>query len=149
MYIIFIWQDIQTTWNTTDPDFSPCFQKTVLLWIPCAFLVVIAPAYIAHLRKSQNAAIPISFFSIIKIVSTTCRSVKYVHCLLDPWKFSTFTPTVYLSSICSAFTIFTFKLHNLCKYMYMCKSRKNSHSAHLCQFLKFIEINKSTKVVLN
>ncbi|XP_053393097.1 multidrug resistance-associated protein 1-like isoform X3 [Mercenaria mercenaria] len=41
-------------WNTTDPDFSECFQKTVLLWIPCGFLLLLAPARILILHHSDH-----------------------------------------------------------------------------------------------
>ena len=26
--------DIDLTWNTNDPDFTPCFHKTVFVYIP-------------------------------------------------------------------------------------------------------------------
>ena len=31
-------QDLNETWYTEDPDFTPCFEQTVLVWIPSAFL---------------------------------------------------------------------------------------------------------------
>jgi len=31
------------TWNTENPRFTPCFQETVLVWIPCAFLWILSP----------------------------------------------------------------------------------------------------------
>jgi hypothetical protein len=35
--------DSKLSWNTTDPDFTECFQSTVLVWIPCAFLWLMLP----------------------------------------------------------------------------------------------------------
>ena len=32
------YQDLNETWYTENPDFTPCFQQTVLVWIPSAFL---------------------------------------------------------------------------------------------------------------
>ena len=36
-----IW-DANLTWNTNDPDFTPCFHKTVLVYVPCGFLWILA-----------------------------------------------------------------------------------------------------------
>ncbi|OQV18389.1 Multidrug resistance-associated protein 1 [Hypsibius exemplaris] len=36
------WDD-KVTWHTSDPDFTDCFQKTVLVWLPAAFLCLCAP----------------------------------------------------------------------------------------------------------
>ncbi|XP_060581167.1 multidrug resistance-associated protein 1-like isoform X5 [Ruditapes philippinarum] len=55
-------------WNTTDPDFSECFQKTVLLWIPCGFLLLLAPARILILHNSDHKhIIPWSWRSRTKL----------------------------------------------------------------------------------
>ena len=35
--------DVYTTWNTTNPDFTDCFHKTVLAWIPAVLLILISP----------------------------------------------------------------------------------------------------------
>ncbi|OXA41467.1 Canalicular multispecific organic anion transporter 2 [Folsomia candida] len=35
-------QDRKVTWDTTDPYFTPCFENTVLTWLPAAFLVSFA-----------------------------------------------------------------------------------------------------------
>lgn len=34
--------DVNLTWNTADPDFTPCFHKTIFVYIPCGFLWVLA-----------------------------------------------------------------------------------------------------------
>ena len=31
------------------PDFTKCFQDTVLVWIPCGFLLLVAPFYVYYL----------------------------------------------------------------------------------------------------
>jgi ATP-binding cassette subfamily C (CFTR/MRP) protein 1 len=36
------------TWNTTDPDFTPCFHKTVLSWTPSLFLLALVPVEVSH-----------------------------------------------------------------------------------------------------
>lgn len=40
--------DLDVTWYTAQPDFTPCFQNTVLVWVPCAFLWLILPFYIYY-----------------------------------------------------------------------------------------------------
>ncbi|XP_052772990.1 multidrug resistance-associated protein 1-like isoform X2 [Mya arenaria] len=58
----------QQYWNTTDPDFSECFQKTALLWFPCAFLLLLAPVRILLLERSRDQhIIPWSWRSRIKL----------------------------------------------------------------------------------
>ncbi|XP_013389987.1 multidrug resistance-associated protein 1 [Lingula anatina] len=39
------------TVNTSNPDFTQCFQDTVLVWVPCGFLWIYALYYIPSLRK--------------------------------------------------------------------------------------------------
>ncbi|KAL3882085.1 hypothetical protein ACJMK2_028457, partial [Sinanodonta woodiana] len=55
------------TWgpNNTWPQFTECFQKTVLVWIPCAWLWIASPFYIIHLISKENS-------------STTCFTWKYI-----------------------------------------------------------------------
>ncbi|CAG2256912.1 ABCC1 [Mytilus edulis] len=59
---------LNETWNTVDPDFSPCFQKTVILWIPCAILVLGTPIRIFQLSKSQVPALPFTWLNIGKTI---------------------------------------------------------------------------------
>ena len=35
--------DLDLTWNTTNPDFTPCFHQTVLTYIPTAVLILGIP----------------------------------------------------------------------------------------------------------
>ncbi|XP_069125383.1 multidrug resistance-associated protein 1-like [Argopecten irradians] len=70
--------DEQQTWNTTDPDFSACFQKTVILWIPCAFLVLVTPFHIYFLTKSQSPTIPFSWLNILKMVLSLTVAVAAI-----------------------------------------------------------------------
>ncbi|XP_048239875.1 multidrug resistance-associated protein 1-like [Haliotis rufescens] len=41
--------DNEKTWNNTWPRFTSCFQSTVLVWVPCAWLWLTAPFYIYYL----------------------------------------------------------------------------------------------------
>lgn len=68
------WDEAQI-WNTTDPDFSPCFQKTVILWTPCVYLLLLTPFRILVLRNGENLTIPWTWKSRIKMVLALVISV--------------------------------------------------------------------------
>ncbi|XP_030839751.1 ATP-binding cassette, sub-family C (CFTR/MRP), member 1 isoform X4 [Strongylocentrotus purpuratus] len=46
--------------NASVPDVTPCFQETVLSWIPSAFLVLITPFYLLFMKHNDRGFIPIS-----------------------------------------------------------------------------------------
>lgn len=58
--------DNNETWYTEDPDFTTCFQKTVLLWIPCAYLIVFSPFRVYKLSKSHKTPLNFSRLNGIK-----------------------------------------------------------------------------------
>ena len=57
--------------NTTDPEFSNCFERTVFDLTPCGMLLIIGTPYLIVKRKSYDSHIPISGLFISRIVS--CR----------------------------------------------------------------------------
>ncbi|CAB3223734.1 unnamed protein product [Arctia plantaginis] len=58
------------TWNTDSPDVTPCFQKTVLVWIPCGFLWLAAALEIYQMRISKEKNIPRNKLNTSKLVFT-------------------------------------------------------------------------------
>ncbi|KAJ8319362.1 hypothetical protein KUTeg_004453 [Tegillarca granosa] len=60
--------DEDATWNTTDPDFTPCFQKTFLLWLPSALLVIGAPFRFYSLTRNKTESIPFTWLNILKTI---------------------------------------------------------------------------------
>ncbi|XP_059141154.1 multidrug resistance-associated protein 1-like [Physella acuta] len=46
--------DIDLTWYNTWPEFTQCFQSTVLVWIPCGWLWLTAPFYVWYLASSSR-----------------------------------------------------------------------------------------------
>ncbi|XP_070580038.1 multidrug resistance-associated protein 1-like isoform X1 [Ptychodera flava] len=46
--------------NSTSPDLTVCFQKSVLALVPCAYLWVVAPFYIYHVKKHSRGHIKVS-----------------------------------------------------------------------------------------
>lgn len=61
-------QDSNLTWNTTDPDFTPCFLNTVLVYAPCIFLAVLAPLDIHYARNSKYSNIPWSWSNCTRLL---------------------------------------------------------------------------------
>ncbi|XP_033149992.1 LOW QUALITY PROTEIN: multidrug resistance-associated protein 1 [Drosophila busckii] len=56
------------TWWTLDPDFTPCFEQTVLVWIPCAFYWLFVLFDFYYLRASLDKNIPWTKLSIAKLL---------------------------------------------------------------------------------
>lgn len=59
--------DFNLTWNTTDPDFTECFQKTVLSWLPSVVLGLLSPIELYFLHKSRGY-IPWTILNVTKMV---------------------------------------------------------------------------------
>jgi ATP-binding cassette subfamily C (CFTR/MRP) protein 1 len=55
--------DVNLTWYTTDPDFTPCFHDTALVYLPALYLWLMAPIQIAMCRGSKNSHIPWSLLT--------------------------------------------------------------------------------------
>ena len=68
MYFYFGCQDNQVSWNTTDPDLTPCFQKTVISWLPVAFLLLLAPIKLYSLCHLKDRAIKLNWLNCSKMV---------------------------------------------------------------------------------
>lgn len=58
-------------WLTADPDFTECFQLTLLVWVPCAFLFLFTPLEFYFISKSKFNHIPWSFLNVMKLLGTT------------------------------------------------------------------------------
>uniref|UniRef100_A0A182MKW0 ABC-type glutathione-S-conjugate transporter n=1 Tax=Anopheles culicifacies TaxID=139723 RepID=A0A182MKW0_9DIPT len=62
------YHDLNLTWYTDDPDLTPCFQQTVLVWAPCAFLWLFSFLELFYLRKSANKDVPWSIVNVSKLL---------------------------------------------------------------------------------
>ncbi|XP_062999664.1 ATP-binding cassette sub-family C member 6 isoform X2 [Elgaria multicarinata webbii] len=60
--------DWNRTWYAETPSFSSCFQRTVLLWIPCIYLWASFPFYYLYLRKSCRGYIRMSAIFKAKMI---------------------------------------------------------------------------------
>ncbi|XP_075847189.1 ATP-binding cassette sub-family C member 3 isoform X1 [Microtus pennsylvanicus] len=51
---------------TDTPDLTPCFQNSLLAWIPCIYLWAALPCYLFYLRHNKNGYIVLTRLSRIK-----------------------------------------------------------------------------------
>ncbi|XP_031726932.1 multidrug resistance-associated protein 1 [Anarrhichthys ocellatus] len=58
--------DWNRTWYTANPDFTQCFQNTVLVWLPCLYLWICAPIYLIYLRSHDHGYICMSHINKAK-----------------------------------------------------------------------------------
>ena len=65
-------QDSAQTWDTDNPDFTPCFQNTVLLWVPCAWLCLASMVYLPHLILNNQSY---SSYRTWKLATKTILSI--------------------------------------------------------------------------
>ncbi|XP_063510415.1 multidrug resistance-associated protein 1 isoform X8 [Pongo pygmaeus] len=49
--------DWNVTWYTSNPDFTKCFQNTVLMWVPCFYLWACFPFYFLYLSRHDRGYI--------------------------------------------------------------------------------------------
>ncbi|KAK2533376.1 Abcc1 [Columba guinea] len=73
-------KDWNLTWHTENPDFTPCFQNTVLVWIPCIYLWVCFPVYFLHLRRHDRGYIQMSNLNKAK---TALGLILWIVCWAD------------------------------------------------------------------
>ncbi|XP_060527505.1 multidrug resistance-associated protein 1-like [Cylas formicarius] len=99
------------SWDTNDPDFTKCFEKTVLVWIPCVFLWIFSPLEVYYIKNSKDRDIPWNWKNSLKFLAT---ALLCANCLSDlivnadaaygP-PVNTYTPLVKLASFALAGTL--------------------------------------------
>uniref|UniRef100_A0A671NKW8 Multidrug resistance-associated protein 1 n=1 Tax=Sinocyclocheilus anshuiensis TaxID=1608454 RepID=A0A671NKW8_9TELE len=67
-FVLSCFQDWNRTWQTHNPDLTPCFQNTVLVWIPCLLLWLFAPFYILYLKRNDRGYICMTHLNRAKTV---------------------------------------------------------------------------------
>uniref|UniRef100_A0A8D3BVZ3 ABC-type glutathione-S-conjugate transporter n=1 Tax=Scophthalmus maximus TaxID=52904 RepID=A0A8D3BVZ3_SCOMX len=55
-------------WESSNPDLTQCFQNTVLVWVPCIYLWLLAPFYCLHLYCHDRGRIQMSCLCSSKMV---------------------------------------------------------------------------------
>lgn len=72
------------TWRVANqPDFTPCFQETVLYWIPCVFLWIFGPIEIISIYKSERRYIPVTILNLFKAFLTTVLCILSIGEFID------------------------------------------------------------------
>ncbi|NWY90232.1 MRP3 protein, partial [Loxia curvirostra] len=59
-------QDSNLTIHTDNPDLTPCFQNTILAWIPSIYLWSALPFYLLYLKHNKQGYIVLSMLSRFK-----------------------------------------------------------------------------------
>ncbi|NWR82496.1 MRP3 protein, partial [Furnarius figulus] len=59
-------QDSNLTIHTDNPDLTPCFQNTILAWIPSVYLWSALPFYLLYLKRNKRGYIVLSVLSRFK-----------------------------------------------------------------------------------
>ncbi|KAL3269849.1 hypothetical protein HHI36_008907 [Cryptolaemus montrouzieri] len=62
--------DTSLSWNTTDPDLTSCFERTVLAWLPCAFLWIFSFLEVFYILNSKNKDVPWNWLNGSKLFIT-------------------------------------------------------------------------------
>ncbi|KFQ08313.1 Multidrug resistance-associated protein 6, partial [Leptosomus discolor] len=60
--------DWNQTWYTNTPRFTGCFERTVIAWIPCAYLWICFPFYYLYLQRNNKGYIRMSHIFKTKMV---------------------------------------------------------------------------------
>ncbi|GAV03417.1 hypothetical protein RvY_13843 [Ramazzottius varieornatus] len=67
--------DVATSWNTSHPEVSECFQQSVLVWLPCLFLWAMLPYQAYRVMSSRFRINRWSWISMAKTVLSLALAV--------------------------------------------------------------------------
>ncbi|XP_075908924.1 multidrug resistance-associated protein 1 isoform X2 [Petromyzon marinus] len=82
----FCGKDNSTFWNPNEslhshsPDLSPCFQMSVLVWVPCLYLWISCPFYCAYLHRHKRGYIRMTLLCRAKLL---CAVLLWLLAWLD------------------------------------------------------------------
>ncbi|XP_047989436.1 multidrug resistance-associated protein 1 isoform X3 [Leguminivora glycinivorella] len=63
--------DSNLTWHTDNPELTECFEKTVLIWVPCIYLWLAAFLETYYIISSKERNIPWNPLNISKLIITS------------------------------------------------------------------------------
>nr|AAN65348.1 multidrug resistance protein 1A [Macaca fascicularis] len=72
--------DWNVTWYTSNPDFTKCFQNTVLVWVPCFYLWACFPFYFLYLSRHDRGYIQMTLLNKTK---TALGFLLWIVCWAD------------------------------------------------------------------
>ena len=59
--------DLSLTWNTPNPDFTPCFHQTALMAAPLLYLLLFLPLEVYLCHQSRSSQVPWSLHNILRL----------------------------------------------------------------------------------
>lgn len=71
----FFFQNVSVTWDTDNPTLTSCFEQTVLVYTPCAFLWLFTLLEIYSMRQSYDKNIRVNFLNSSKLILTALITV--------------------------------------------------------------------------
>ncbi|XP_071114641.1 multidrug resistance-associated protein 1-like [Haliotis cracherodii] len=77
-----IW-DTNLTWYNTWPQFTDCFQSTVLVWVPCGWLWLTSPFYLYYLLNVTSTSLSSRYKYLAKTIVCSCLVILSVIRLID------------------------------------------------------------------
>lgn len=102
-----LWQR-NLTWDTSEqPDFTSCFQETLLIWFPCLLLWIFAPLELISIYKSERKYIPITLLNQFKAFLTIVLCLLTLVEFIEPFLTTTdddVNPSDYVTPIVKALT---------------------------------------------
>ncbi|KAG5890605.1 hypothetical protein JTB14_005118 [Gonioctena quinquepunctata] len=103
------------TWDTDDPELTKCFEKTVLVWIPCIFLWTFSSLEVYYIFNSKRRDIPWNWLNLLKLGVIGTLIVLTLSDIVTTFKSATETDSVvYSVDICSPLIkVFSFALSAL------------------------------------
>ncbi|XP_036051965.1 multidrug resistance-associated protein 1 isoform X3 [Onychomys torridus] len=72
--------DWNVTWQTSSPDFTKCFQNTILTWVPCFYLWSCFPLYFFYLSRHDRGYIQMTHLNKAK---TALGFLLWIICWAD------------------------------------------------------------------
>ncbi|XP_005872114.1 PREDICTED: multidrug resistance-associated protein 1 [Myotis brandtii] len=78
--IVIVMMDWNITWHTSNPDFTKCFQNTVLVWVPCFYLWASFPFYFLYLSHHDRGYIQMTHLNKAK---TALGFLLWIVCWAD------------------------------------------------------------------
>ena len=62
----------------TEPDFTFCFQYSLMIWVPCFFLWFMAPCWIYMIKRKRNFVSKKSWLTFSKLVSIFYLDINFL-----------------------------------------------------------------------
>ncbi|XP_022256651.1 canalicular multispecific organic anion transporter 2-like, partial [Limulus polyphemus] len=119
--------DLQVTWYTNQPDFTPCFHNSILIWMPCIFLWLLIPVEVTRTKNLTGPPLPWTLLTISRLLLSLGLVVLTSTELILKIKLQKEGEAVYGVEFCSAYTkIITFVLVSLLIFRDKRLGRKSS-----------------------